>query len=85
MKRFEDRSWPLLRPKDNACSIPHGRLLPLLLGELPSEHTQILLIPPPPKRRARDTRPLWRDLILQVWKPEEIPLGDGRTLVLDDT
>ena len=21
----------------------------------------------------------------QVWKPEEIPLGDGRTLVLDDT
>ena len=28
---------------------------------------QILLIPAPPKRRARDMRPLWRDLILRVW------------------
>ncbi len=28
---------------------------------------QILLIPAPPKRRARDMRPLWRDLILKVW------------------
>ena len=28
---------------------------------------QILLIPAPPKCRARDMRPLWRDLILKVW------------------
>jgi hypothetical protein len=28
---------------------------------------QILLIPAPPKRRACDMRPLWRDLILKVW------------------
>jgi hypothetical protein len=28
---------------------------------------QILLIPAPPKQSARDMRPLWRDLILQVW------------------
>ena len=54
---------------------------------------QISLIPAPPNRRACDMRPLWRDLILKVWparhspawQPNEIPLGDGRTLVLDDT
>jgi hypothetical protein len=33
----------------------------------PPTSTQILLIPAPPKRRARDMRPLWRDLILKVW------------------
>ena len=29
--------------------------------------SEILLIPAPPKQSARDMRPLWRDLILQVW------------------
>ena len=41
--------------------------------------TQILLIPPPPKQSARDMRPLWRDLILQVWggDPLECPCCKG--------
>ena len=32
---------------------------------------QILLIPAPPKRRSRDMRPLWRDLIL-MGKGEQV-------------
>jgi hypothetical protein len=41
--------------------------------------TQILLIPAPPKRRARDMRPLWRDLILKVWggDPLQCPCCEG--------
>lgn len=41
--------------------------------------TQLLLIPPPPKQAARDLRPLWRDLILQVWggDPLECPCCKG--------
>jgi len=27
----------------------------------------VLIVPPPPKQTARSMRPLWRDLILQVW------------------
>ena len=42
---------------------------------------QLLLIEPPPKRSARMMRPLWRDLILQVWGGD--PLDDGRVLVLE--
>jgi hypothetical protein len=43
---------------------------------------QILLIPAPPKQSARDMRPLWRDLILQIWPalrslPDLHSLGDG--------
>ena len=40
---------------------------------------QILLIPAPPKRRACDMRPLWRDLILKVWggDPLECPCCKG--------
>lgn len=40
---------------------------------------QILLIPAPPKRRARDMRPLWRDLILKVWggDPLQCPCCKG--------
>jgi hypothetical protein len=37
------------------------------------------LIPPPPKQSARDMRPLWRDLILQVWggDPLQCPCCKG--------
>jgi hypothetical protein len=40
---------------------------------------QILLIPAPPKRRARDMRPLWRDLIIKVWggDPLQCPCCKG--------
>jgi hypothetical protein len=40
---------------------------------------QILLIPAPPKRRACDMRPLWRDLILKVWggDPLQCPCCNG--------
>jgi hypothetical protein len=40
---------------------------------------QLILIPAPPKRRARDMRPLWRDLILQVWggDPLQCPCCKG--------
>ena len=40
---------------------------------------QMLLIPAPPKRRARDMRPLWRDLILKVWggDPLQCPCCKG--------
>jgi hypothetical protein len=40
---------------------------------------QILLIPAPPKCRARDMRPLWRDLILKVWggDPLQCPCCPG--------
>jgi hypothetical protein len=40
---------------------------------------QILLIPAPPKRRACDMRPLWRDLILKVWggDPLQCPCCKG--------
>jgi hypothetical protein len=36
----------------------------------------VLIIPPPPLRTARSLRPLWRDLILQVW-PARHSLGGG--------
>ena len=40
---------------------------------------QLILIPPPPKRRACDMRPLWRDLILKVWggDPLQCPCCKG--------
>ncbi|PQJ27241.1 hypothetical protein BSZ32_01160 [Rubritalea profundi] len=45
----------------------------------PPTSTQLLLIPAPPKRRARDMRPLWRDLILKVWggDPLQCPCCKG--------
>jgi len=45
----------------------------------PSKPIQILLIPAPPRRRARDMRPLWRDLILKVWggDPLQCPCCKG--------
>ena len=46
------------------------------LGNYQSE---LLLVEPPPKRSARLMRPLWRDLILQVWggDPLECPCCHG--------
>jgi hypothetical protein len=40
---------------------------------------QILLIPAPPRRKACDMRPLWRDLILKVWggDPLQCPCCKG--------
>ena len=65
-----------------------GSPVPLLLPPPPSSATQSpndpisqspFLIPPPPKQSARDMRPLWRDLILQVWggDPRECPCCKG--------
>ena len=45
-----------------------------------SDHQSVfLLVEPPPKRSARLMRPLWRDLILQVWggDPLECPCCHG--------
>jgi hypothetical protein len=45
-----------------------------------SDHqSEFLLVEPPPKRSARMMRPLWRDLILQVWggDPLECPCCHG--------
>jgi hypothetical protein len=36
-------------------------------SKINNHQSEILLIPAPPKQSARDMRPLWRDLILQVW------------------
>ena len=44
-------------------------------SEISNHQSEILLIPAPPKQTARAMRPLWRDLILQVWggDPLECP------------
>jgi hypothetical protein len=44
-----------------------------------NHQSEILLIPAPPKLSACDMRPLWRDLILQVWggDPLECPCCKG--------
>ncbi len=48
-------------------------------SEIQNPQSEILLIPAPPKQFARDMRPLWRDLILQVWggDPLECPCCKG--------
>lgn len=40
---------------------------------------ELLLVEPPPRRKAREMRPLWRDLILQVWggTPWSAPIAKG--------
>lgn len=45
---------------------------------------ELLLVEPPPKRRAREMRSLWRDLILQVWggDPLECPCCKGTMKVM---
>ena len=58
------------------------RIIPPSQPETPPTKTppaQILLIPAPPKCRARDMRPLWRDLILKVWggDPVQCPCCPG--------
>jgi hypothetical protein len=58
------------------------RIIPPSQPEIPPENpppAQILLIPAPPKCRARDMRPLWRDLILKVWggDPLQCPCCPG--------
>ena len=63
----------------NSRSAP---LVPSPKPDPPSEKpppAEILLIPPPPKQSARDMRPLWRDLILQVWggDPLQCPCCKG--------
>ena len=47
--------------------------------EIRHHQSEILLIPAPPKQSARDMRPLWRDLIVQVWggDPQECPCCKG--------
>jgi hypothetical protein len=44
-----------------------------------SRQGELMLVDPPPKRSARMMRPLWRDLILQVWggDPLECPCCKG--------
>ena len=58
------------------CLIPPPKAAPPPESPPPAE---ILLIPAPPKQAARDMRPLWRDLILQVWggDPLECPCCKG--------
>ena len=54
------------------------RIIPPSQPETPPTKTppaQILLIPAPPKCRARDMRPLWRDLILKVWGGDPAPVS----------
>jgi hypothetical protein len=48
-------------------------------SKINNHQSEILLIPAPPKQSARDMRPLWRDLILQVWggDPLECPCCKG--------
>ena len=63
-------------------SLIPDRIIRLPKPEPPPEKpppAQILLIPAPPKRRACDMRPLWRDLILKVWggDPLECPCCKG--------
>ena len=58
------------------------RIIRLPKPEPPTERpppAQILLIPAPPKQSTRDMRPLWRDLILQVWggDPLQCPCCKG--------
>ena len=50
-----------------------------------SDHqSEFLLVEPPPKRSARLMRPLWRDLILQVWggDPLECPCCHGTMKIM---
>lgn len=50
-----------------------------------SDHqSEFLLVEPPPKRSARLMRPLWRDLILQVWDgdPLECPCCQGTMKIM---
>jgi hypothetical protein len=50
-----------------------------------SDHqSEFLLVEPPPKRSARLMRPLWRDLILQVWggDPLKCPCCTGNMKVM---
>ena len=48
-------------------------------SKIKNHQSEILLIPAPPKQSARDMRPLWRDLILQVWggDPLQCPCCKG--------
>lgn len=53
-----------------------------------SDHqSELLLVEPPPKRSARLMRPLWRDLILQVWggDPLKCPCCTGTMKVMRPT
>jgi hypothetical protein len=48
------------------------------------QQSEFLLVEPPPKRSARLMRPLWRDLILQVWggDPLECPCCHGTMKIM---
>jgi hypothetical protein len=48
-------------------------------SKINNHQSEILLIPAPPKQSPRDMRPLWRDLILQVWggDPLQCPCCKG--------
>ncbi len=52
---------------------------PNLESPISNPPSQILLIPASPKQSAREMRPLWRDLILQVWggDPLQCPCCKG--------
>jgi hypothetical protein len=67
-----------LAPLDSFTTITPPQQQPKPPSKPPTS-TQILLIPAPPKRRARDMRPLWRDLILKVWggDPLQCPCCKG--------
>ena len=62
-------------PPDTTCSDPHKDH---------SRQGELLLVAPPPKRSARLMRPLWRDLILQVWggDPLECPCCHGTMKIM---
>ena len=64
--RWQLRRLPFLPPAP-----PRGQL-----SEISYHQSEILLVPAPPKQTARAMRPLWRDLILQVW-PALRNLGEG--------
>ena len=67
-----------LAPLDSFTTITPPQQQPKPTADHPKP-IQLLLIPAPPKRRARDMRPLWRDLILQVWggDPLQCPCCNG--------
>jgi len=63
-------SHPPLNSSATASSKPCATAntsAPDLKSPISDLKSEILLIPAPPKQSARSMRPLWRDLILEVW------------------
>ncbi len=78
--RVADKSPSLITESAVSPSIASGNQTSTIVNY----QSEFLLVAPPPKRSARLMRPLWRDLILQVWggDPLECPCCHGTMKIM---